>query len=277
MAVNDFQTLFQKYRLRAVVFMAGCTILVTILSLIAHVMWIEHMPGSGTALVLFSLNREMSLGTWWSATVLAGLGALTGLICLLQSDASRSERLALLTLAAGFVFLSIDETCMLHERLGGKIHVEGLMHHARWAVIWLPPALLITGVVMWRLWRTRKKFVIGMCLGIVIYLGGAVGMESFNSTQRVKAESHLGIDPADTVDTNQSFVPDDWRRDRAYYPFVIGTNIEEFLEMLGPLIWLWVLLDWNNLKSQAQDRKRENTIVPAKPLMQPKAAITIKH
>ena len=47
--------------------------------------------------------------------------------------------------------------------------------------------------------------------------------------------------------------------------------------MLGPLIWLWVLLDWNNLKSQAQDRKRENTIVPAKPLMQPKAAITIKH
>ena len=142
--------------------------------------------------------------------------------------------MALLTLAAGFVFLSIDETCMLHERLGGKIHVEGLMHHARWAVIWLPPALLITGVVMWRLWRTRKKFVIGMCLGIVIYLGGAVGMESFNSTQRVKAESHLGIDPADTVDTNQSFVPDDWRRDRAYYPFVIGPTSKSSSKCWGP-------------------------------------------
>lgn len=227
--------------------MLGCVLLLTLLSLTVNVMWIERLPGSGMALSLFSLDREMSVGTWWSATVLAGLGGLTWLVAGLQSNISRGERLAWWTLTAGFLFLSIDEACMVHERIGGKVRLEGLLHHARWSLLWLPPALLVSGIVLWRLWRTRRHLVIGLSLGIVIYLLGAVCVESVNSATRFKLEKNLGVAPEHTQDTHQSFVPIDWRRDRAYYPYVIGTTIEELLELLGPVVWLWFLLDKRNV------------------------------
>jgi hypothetical protein len=239
---GEFDLILQVRRSRLVVYMLACILLLMLLSLAANVMWIERWPASGMALALFSSDREMTITTWWSALVLAGLGVLTWLVSYRHSGGWMA-RLPWWTLAAGFLFLSADEACMLHERLGGKIKLEGTLHHARWAVLWVPPALLITGVVMWRLWRSYRYLVVGLMLGIVIYLGGAVGIETINAVNRYKVEQKLQLPTKMTVDANQSFVPIEWRRDRAYYPYVFGTTIEELMEMLAPLIWLWVLLD----------------------------------
>ncbi len=242
MSNGEFELIIRVRRTRVAAYMLACVLLLTLLSLSANVMWIEHLPASGMALAIFSSDREMSVATWWSALVLAGLGVLTWLLACRHTGGWRT-RLPWWVLAAGFMFLSVDEACMLHERLGGKIKLEGVLHHARWVVLWLPPALLISGVVIWRLWRSHRYLVVGLMLGILIFLSGAVGTEMINSANRYKAEQKLQAPPGLVVDAHRSFVPNDWRRDRAYYPYVFGSALEELLEMLAPIIWLWVLLD----------------------------------
>ncbi len=238
--------IFPDSRGRLAVLLAGLAVLLSIMSLLANVAWIEHWPGAGTVLALFSVDREMSVPTWWSAFVLAGLGVVAWALAGSQPTRSRLDRLGWWSLAGGLMFLSADEICMLHERLGGKIQVEGLMYHARWILVWLLPAIIAVVGVFVCLWRLHRHVVIGMTLGILVYLAGAVGMETANAAMRYDIEQRLQAPAEHTVDAHQSFVPLDWRRDRSYYPYVIGTTIEELLEMLGPVIWAWVLLDPRN-------------------------------
>lgn len=225
--------------------MSSVVLLLTLLNLAANIMWIEHVPGSGMAIAIFSADREMTLPTWWSALVLAGLGLLSWLMGN-RRQGKWIKKLPWWTLAAGFLFLSADEACMLHERLGGIIKLEGAHHHARWIVLWLPPALIISGAALWQLWRSYRLLVIGLMLGMLLYVGGAVGVELINAMNRHHVEAEQKLLAEQVVDTNQSFAPSNWRRNRAYYPYMIGTSVEELLEMLAPMIWLWVLLDKRN-------------------------------
>lgn len=220
----------------------SCVLVLTLLSLLANVMWIERWPAGGMALALFSVDREMSLATWWSSLVLAGLGVLTWLIYRQRGAMSRTDRLAWYALAGGFVFLSADEACMIHERIGGKIKLQGVLHHARWLLLWLPLGGVLSGLVLWRLWRSSRYLVIGLTFGIVVFLVGAAGVEVFNAGHRYRTEQKQTTVPVN-AEPGQPFVPSDWRRDRSYYRYVAGTSVEELLEMLAPIIWLWVLLD----------------------------------
>lgn len=227
-----------------------CVLALSLLSLIANVMWIERWPGSGMA--LFGVNRENSLASWGSSLLLAGLGVLTWLVYRQQDVGDRGDRLAWYGLASGFLFLSADESCMLHERLGGKIQLDGLMHHARWILLWLPAGALLAFLVLWRLWRSSRRLVLGLTLGIVVFVGGAAGVEAFNAGYRYNLEQQIQTPPLQIEDSQQAFAPIEWHRDRVFYPHMLGTAIEELLEMIAPVIWLWVLLDKRNLKSRPQ-------------------------
>lgn len=228
---------------RLIVVLIIWTIILSVLSLIANVMAAEQLRGAEPAIEFFSVDRENSLSAWWASLLLAAVGGLTWLVSRSRKNAAPTEKLAWLVLAAGFVFLSIDECCMLHERLGRRVKLEGSLHHARWIFLWLPPAALIAGVIFWRLWRASKQLVIGLTIGVVVFLGGAVGAEMFNASYRYQAEEDVKQEAQARLEAGETDVTRrDWTVGSTYYPYIIGTAIEELLEALGPVIWIAVLM-----------------------------------
>ena len=222
------------------------TLILTVFSLIANIMGAEQMRGAQSAIELFSVDKEGSLPTWWAVVLLASVGGLTLLVASNRKSASLIEKFAWLMLAAGFIFLSADEACMLHERIGSKVQLQGSLHHARWIFLWLPPAVLIGGAVLFCLWRASKRLVLGITLGAIIFLSGAVGTEMFNASYRYHQETldrQAAIDAQEAGDITTA--PRDWRIGATYYPYIFGTVIEEFLEAIGPIIWIAVLLSFH--------------------------------
>ena len=64
MGHDDFELNISIRRPQVVVFMTSVVLLLTLLNLAANIMWIEHWPGSGMALAIFSADREMTWPTW---------------------------------------------------------------------------------------------------------------------------------------------------------------------------------------------------------------------
>ncbi len=222
--------------------MLACTLMLSVLSLIVNLMRVTHERGWDTLVDLLSVDREGSLPTWWSALMLTATGGLTWLVARSRGHKVWGERLAWWTLTAGFLFLSIDESCMLHERIGRKVQLKGSLHHARWILLWLPPALLVTSAILWQLWRVSSRLVLGMTVGVLVFLSGAVGMETLTAKYRYEAET-LALEEAKLTEGLDNAPPiRDWQKGPTYYPYLYGMALEELLEMLGPVIWFGVLL-----------------------------------
>lgn len=210
----------------------------TVLSLISNLLWLQGSSLAKGLRLLLSVDQEMSLPTWWSSATLAGLGVLTWFVGQGREFDSRIEHFAWALLSFGFIFLSIDEFCMLHERIGGLVPVDGLFKHARWIILWLPLGGMVGSFVLWKLWRTSRQTVIGLILGAVVFLSGAVGVELFNTVTRRQAEYQADVQ---ALDATQSAEAQD-KTGKRNLPYVAGTAVEELLEMLGVVIWFGVMI-----------------------------------
>jgi len=217
----------------------------SLLSLIANIMYIQDLPGSGMAVKLFGVDEETSLPTWWTSVVLALLGAFTAVVGTQQAK-NRSELVSWWALAAGFIFFSIDDGVMLHERVGYLFDVSGEFHNAPWMIVWLPLAAVVGGVVLWRLWRVDRRLVIGLTIGAIVFLAGAVGLELINVSNRSQAQQQAQTELAQSIEQRgEASLVSDKEIDRSgtrNYAYVIGTTAEELLEMLGAVIWFAVIL-----------------------------------
>lgn len=214
-------------------------IAVSLLSLTANMLWINGVSFGRQAMLLFDVDQEKSLATWWAAVTLAVLSVVTWFIGHSRGFSCLRERIAWYALAGGFLFLSIDESCMLHERIGGKIELDGALTYARWIILWLPLAAICGGIVLWMLWRMSRRMVIGLIIGAVVFLAGAVGTELINSQNRYVAatseRSHLEAN--DFEETQPLEITG-----KENYAYIAGTAIEELLEMMGVVIWFSVML-----------------------------------
>ncbi len=226
-----------RFPRQVVLLLIGVAVL-TLLSLISNLLWLQGSSLARGLRLLLSVDQEMSLPTWWSSATLAGLGVLTWFVGQGREFDSRIERLAWAMLAFGFVFLSIDEFCMLHERIGGLVPVDGLFKHARWIVLWLPLGGMVGCFVLWKLWRTSKKTVIGLILGAAVFLSGAIGVELFNTVMRRQAEYQAEEQMLAAPDSSE-FQDKTGKRN---LPYVAGKAFEELLEMLGVVIWFGVMI-----------------------------------
>ena len=215
---------------------AGVAVL-TLLSLVANTLALGEMPHAQKLQAIFSVDEEDSIPTWWSALTLAGLGLLTWCIATLRTDDQRAQRLAWRLLAAGFVFLSMDEACRLHERIGGLVSLGGTFEHARWILLWLPLAAIPAAVIFWKLWSSSPRVVIGLILGAIVFLTGAVGVETFNGVNRMHTEIAVAQIAESGVATDG---PLD-RTGKKNMTYVVGTAVEECFEMLGVVVWYGVL------------------------------------
>jgi hypothetical protein len=175
----------------------------------------------------FDLDQELSLPSWFSSAALLGCAGLLGAVALAKRQSGCRWWFHWAVLGMIFVYLSIDESVMLHEivmfSLRRRLDAHGIFYFT-WvipgaiavsllAVVYLPFLIHLDS-------RTRRLFV----LAGVTYVGGALGMELPGGAL---AEGY-GFDSL------------------AYLAVMTG---EEVLEMTGVVIFIYALLDY--LRRQA--------------------------
>ena len=158
---------------------------------------------------LFDLDEEQSFGTWFSAILLliAALQVHSFRYRLKSSD--MTFQMQLVALEAGFVFLSIDEIAGLHETVN-------TLTPDSWT-IYLFPAVALIGVFFVSFLRHFDRVIAcAVAVSAAIYVGGAFGIEF---ASEIFAERNM----LDSL------------------PYVIATGVEESLEMIGVLLFVWAM------------------------------------
>jgi hypothetical protein len=133
--------------------------------------------------LLFDVNTEATVPTWYSAGLLLAVAAVCGVLAVVSraADGGGGRRWGVLGLV--FVAMSLDETVALHERLGAgvtdtlDIEGTGALRHP-WVVagVVLAAALaVVTTRAIVTLPRHRRRWV---ALGLGIYVAGALGLEA---------------------------------------------------------------------------------------------------
>jgi hypothetical protein len=128
----------------------------------------------------FNVNRESNIPTWFSSIMLATAAGLLALIAYLKHGSRDPFAGRWLILAVIFLFLSCDETALLHERSTAFV-VLFVKNKFLSYVAWVVPAgiLLVVFAVGYLKFllhlppRFRKLFVVAGAL----YVMGAFGME----------------------------------------------------------------------------------------------------
>jgi len=169
---------------------------------------------------MFNLDHEDSLPTFFSATLLLICGALLSLIALhKRRNAERFAR-SWSILALIFFCLACDESISLHEKMHNP--TVALLHPTGFfSIAWVIPGLVIVGVLGIAYARflidlspeSRRLFVLAACL----YLGGALGCEMIAAR---------------------------YFRDQSRFAFGCIVAVEEGLEMLGAITFIYALVDY---------------------------------
>jgi hypothetical protein len=171
----------------------------------------------------FSLAQDSNIPTYFSSVLLA----IASLLLLVIHLTKESKTYHWVSLSLLFLFLSIDEATQLHETFGGLVgnkvntYIKEPPAFLKWA--WMVPysaLTLIAGLYyftfIWRLpVKTRKLFIISG----FIYVLAALFLEFF--------ESHFQITYGSGNLPNAFLYP-----------------IEETLEMLGVVLFIYALLDY---------------------------------
>ncbi len=162
---------------------------------------------------LFDLDEEESIGTWFSSIILLIAGLLLLLIARTERRSEGAMWLWWLVLAVGFHVLSLDEVAGFHE------YVNMLAGQESWTS-YFAPLVLVVGLFYIPFLkalpaRTRWLFV----LSGMMYVGGAIGVERATDW----------YDEQDLLNT---------------LAYNLWTAVEEGLEMLGVILFIYALLDY---------------------------------
>lgn len=166
---------------------------------------------------LFNLNREQNLGSWFSATMLAGC-ALLLLTAGRRAHAIKQRHASFwFVLCIAFVALSIDEASSIHESLmvpiQNALHSDGLLRYA-WvvpAIVMVPLFALTSLPFLFSLPRRTALWFVGSG---VVYVSGALGFEMLEGLT-----------------------------DGSGVVFVLCYLVEETLEIVGILSFFFSLMD----------------------------------
>jgi hypothetical protein len=170
---------------------------------------------------LFNFNEEQSVPTWFSAMLLAICATLLGIIAAAQRRAG-GPYVWWTTLAFVFLYLSMDESLALHERLNRPVrdllHTSGALYYA-WVIPYAVLAFLL-GVFSIRPLKslsaeTRDRLV----LAGLLFVFGAMGMEVVGSYLATHNQMRITL------------VSD------------IVMTIEELLELSGTIVLVYALMD----------------------------------
>jgi len=164
----------------------------------------------------FNLDREMNVPTWFSSALLLFIAALLwNLATVSKPENVRFVRLWK-GLAAGFVFLSIDEIAAIHEMavppLRRFFHAGGIFYFS-WVILGIAIAVLLAVACAKSLWALPPRIRTVFMAAALVFLSGALGLEMIGG---LVAE----------------------RGGPANISYALIANGEEFLEMCGEVIFI---------------------------------------
>ena len=172
-------------------------------------------------ILLFDFNTEKNIPTLYSSIALICASILLSFIAFARKK-SNSSYIYWFGLSLIFLFLSIDEISLIHERLIGPVReffkTSGLLYYA-----WVIPysiALVVFLIAYARfLLKLPKKIMVLFLVSGAIFVSGAIGFELLGGRQ------------AELYGTNNIL-----------YSFFY--TCEELLEMLGIAIFIYTLLTY---------------------------------
>jgi hypothetical protein len=134
-----------------------------------------------SVLMLFELDGENNLPTWFSSSLLLATAAMLLVIAHRARAAGAPFARHWTFLGAAFLLMSIDEITQVHERIGKHIlPFEGILGPAAFNWVFLAAALVAVVGLLYLPFlrhlpeRTRR----GMLVGGAIFVTGAVGVEA---------------------------------------------------------------------------------------------------
>jgi hypothetical protein len=172
----------------------------------------------------FNLTEENNISTWFSSSIFLACSLLLGLIGWSKRGTKGPDARNWLSLAAIFLYLSMDEASSLHEMLipqGDALFERTGYFNPHLFSSWLPfgaTVVAIVGFVSVPFLKnlpndTRRRFLLAAC----VYLSGAVGTEMAGGA----IAYYLGADGM---------------------PYATEVAVEEGLEMLGVIAFLYGIL-----------------------------------
>lgn len=203
---------------RILIFLFVCETLLVFSYVVVHIFAPEVQWGP--IRLFLDLNREPSIPTWFSSVQLFAIAILV----LFLARCSRQLRPYLIIFGLGFMFLSMDEAAIIHEKIidsAKRLNWQWLLwltfmgSHKAWMVPYVVIALLLVlfcyrfFIIAWRNFRQEASLV---AIGLTIFGIGGIGLEL------------LG------------FYFEDYPSETPYALTVAG---EEFLEMAGMTIVLY--------------------------------------
>jgi hypothetical protein len=171
---------------------------------------------------LFYVDLESNVPTWYSSVLLLLAAGLCALLARHHIAARLPYRRHWLVLAALFLLLSLDEIAMLHEYpidpLREALGTTGPLYYA-WVIPGLA-AVVVCGLAYVRCWWHLPARTRGLCLlAAAAFVGGAVGVEMLSGMQASRyGEQNL--------------------------TYALIVHLEEALEMLGVVIFIYALADY---------------------------------
>lgn len=132
---------------------------------------------------LMNINREANVPTWFSAAILLG-AALLLLIITLASRANNRPYLGWAGLTAVFTYLSMDEAGTIHEKLTPilqeQLNLTGFFYFG-WVIVGIAAVLIVGLIFLPFVWRLPPRIRRWFILAGLLYVGGAVVVESVSA------------------------------------------------------------------------------------------------
>lgn len=168
----------------------------------------------------FNVDLENNIPTYFSGVLLLGAGALCGLVAWTRQQWDRPFGRHWAVLGFLLAYVSVDEVAEIHERtispLRDLLGADGLLYYA-----WVVPAmgiLLVLAVVYARFfWHLPRRWKGWFTLAAGTYLSGALGVEVLGGLYA----SQYGVNT---------------------FSYALITTVEEGLEMMGTVLFLYALL-----------------------------------
>lgn len=178
----------------------------------------------------FNFGKEKNFPSIYSSLLLLGASASL-MFTHFRYRIKASSKYLWITLSLVFLFLSLDELLRIHEKLGGSIkHLfpdTGLFYYT-WVIPYVIALAILLFAITKPLFRLPKKTIYGFILSGVVFVGGAVGMEIVSGLY-IK-NSGMPLEIAENS-----------------LPVYIFYTIEESLEMIGVILFIYYILSYNPL------------------------------
>ncbi len=181
----------------------------------------QHFYGRTFGFYFFDINREDSIPTFVASMGLGTCSLLLFVVANLVKRNKLSDFLYWIGLAVFFLYMAVDETVRIHEKLGGPLR-EVFDPEALYDMVWLIPygtVTILIGLIYLRfvLRLPRETKLLFITSGL-IYLLGVVGFEYLSGRQ----DALYGV------------------ANFGYQLFVI---LEEGLELMGTAIFMFAILN----------------------------------